>query len=96
MSEMAKRFLQTTEPDVVTATEGKTSVSDAWHGHDAQLTETAQDFDQDEDIGPAINQQLADIRKKQWFAKLSEPKLKEKMEKYSRPENCGNVAIVWR
>ena len=39
----------------------ETSVSDARHEHEALLSEISQDFDQDEDIGPNINQQLADI-----------------------------------
>ena len=73
-------LLKTTEPQVDTATEGETSVSDARHEYDALLTDLCQDFDQDEDIGPNINQQLADIIIKRWSAKLSEPKLKEKME----------------
>ena len=93
---MTERFLKLQNPTSSRPQRGETSVTDARHGSDAQLTETAQDFDQDEDIGPAINQKLADISEKHWSAKLSEPKLKEKMERYSRPENCGNVAIVWR
>ena len=57
------------------------------------LTEISQDFDHDEDIGPNINQQLADIINKRWSAKLSEPKMKEKMEKYSRPGNCDKLTV---
>lgn len=65
-------LLKTAEPRVDTATEGETSVSDARQEHDALLTEISQDFDQDEDIGPNINQQLADIINKRWSAKLSD------------------------
>ena len=68
-------------------------MSDARHEHDPLLTEISQDFDQDEDIGPNINQQLADIINKRWSAKLSEPKMKEKMKKYSRPGNCDKLTV---
>ena len=56
----------------------ETCVSDVRNEDDALLTEISQDFDQDEDIGPNINQQLADIIIKRWSAKLCEPKTKER------------------
>ena len=65
MSEMAERFLKLQNPTSSRPQRGETSVTDARDGHDAQLTETAQDFDQDEDIGRAINQKLANNEDRQ-------------------------------
>lgn len=45
-------------------------------------------MEQVEEVSGKINQQLADIINKQWSTKLPEAKQKEKMDKYSRPENC--------
>ena len=55
------------------------------------LSEISQDFDKEEDLGPNINQQLADIINKRWSTKLNEAKIKEKMEKYFQPANCDKL-----
>ena len=80
----SERLLQSTKPQVDTTKEGDSSVSDTRHEHDALLTAISQEFDQEKDIGPAINEQLAEFINKLWSAKLAEHKVKEKMEKYSR------------
>ena len=66
ISVTAKRSLKRQNPRSTRPQRAETSVSDARHQDDALLTEISQDFDQDEDIGPNINQQLADIIIKRW------------------------------
>ena len=60
---------------------------------DALLCEISQHFAQEDDKGPDINQQLPDIVNKRWSSKLNEVKLKEKLEKYPRPENCERLIV---
>ena len=60
---------------------------------DALLSEISQHFAQEDDKGPDINQQLPDIVNKRWSSKLNEVKLKEKLEKYPRPENCERLIV---
>ena len=86
-----ENLLNATEPPVDSATEGQASVTCARLEHDALLSEISQDFDQEEDLGPNINQQLADIINKRWLAKLNEAKVKEKMEKYFQPTRQSHV-----
>ena len=96
-----ENLLRETEPPVDSATEGESGVPCARLEHDALLSEISQDFDKEEDVGPQINQQLADIVNTRWSTKLNEAKIKEKMEKYSRPANCEKLiaprvnAEVW-
>lgn len=52
-------------------------------------------MEQVEEVSGKINQQLADIINKQWSTKLPEAKQKEKMDKYSRPENCEKFVERW-
>lgn len=77
-SVIAKRSIKQQKHRLNTVTEGEASVQDAWHEHDALLTEMSQDFDQDMDISPNTNQQLADIINKNCSPKFSEPKMKDK------------------
>ena len=88
-----EHLLQSTEPPADSATVGEASVPCAQLEHDALLSEISQDFDQEEDFGLAINQQLADIINKRRSSKLNEAKLKEKMEKYFQPANCDKLAV---
>ncbi|CAB4029624.1 Hypothetical predicted protein [Paramuricea clavata] len=86
-----ENLLRETEPPADSATEGESGVPCARLEHDALLSEISQDFDKEEDVGPKINQQLADIVNTRWSTKLNEAKIKEKMEKYPRPANCEKL-----
>lgn len=55
------------------------------------LQEIAQDFDAEATTSPSVSQKLADIVNNRWENLLNESKLKEKMEQYSRPENCDKL-----
>ena len=57
------------------------------------LNEIAQDFESDEQTDPKVAQKLADIVNKRWGAKLEEAKLKEKLAKYNRPDNCEKLTV---
>ena len=59
---------------------------------DNLLSEIAQDFDTDDKTDPKVTQLLADIINKRWSSKLEEKKLKDKMDKYHRPENCEKLS----
>ena len=90
-------LLQTTKPKAKppadSATAGETDVTSARLEQDALLSEISEDFEQEEDLGPDINQQLADIINKRWSKQLNDTKLKEKTEKYSRPANCEKLIV---
>ena len=60
---------------------------------DTLLNEIAQDFESDEQTDPKVTQKLADIVNKRWGSKLEEAKLKEKLAKYSRPDNCEKLTV---
>ena len=88
-----QNLLQTTEPAADSATRGSTTgAQSAQLEHDALLSEISQDFHQEEDLGPDINQQLADIINKRWSTKLNEAKMKE-TKKYHRPANCDKLIV---
>ena len=57
------------------------------------LNEIAQDFVSDEQTAPKVAQKLADIVNKRWGSKLEEAKLKEKLAKYNRPDNCEKLTV---
>ena len=60
---------------------------------DALLSEIAQNFESDEQTDPKVAQKLADIVNKRWGSKLEEAKLKEKLAKYNRPDNCEKLTV---
>ena len=79
---------------------GKQTVSEAG---ECFLQEIAQDFDAGAMTSPSVaSQKLADIVNNRWENRLNESKLKEKMEQYSRPENCDKLMAprvnpeIWR
>lgn len=55
------------------------------------LQDIANGFDDDDATGDKINQELADVAVKRWDKKLSSDKIKSLVEKYKRPENCGDI-----
>ena len=60
---------------------------------DTLLNEIAQDFESHEQTDPKVAQKLADIVNKRWGSKLEEAKLKEKLAKYNRPDNCEKLTV---
>ena len=83
----------TKQPPADSAIEEETGNTDAQLEQDDLLSEISQDFAQADDVGPNINQQLADIITKRWSSKLNDAKQKEKLDKYTRPENCDNLIV---
>ena len=57
------------------------------------MNEIAQDFESDEKADPKVTQKLADIVNKRWTSKLEETKLKDKLLKYNRPDNCEQLKV---
>ena len=57
------------------------------------LNEIAQDFESDEQTDPQVAQKLTDIVNKRCGSKLEEAKLKEKLAKYNRPDNCEKLTV---
>ena len=55
------------------------------------LCDIAQDNDLDNQCGSPVGDKLAAMLNKMARSKLSEEKLKEKLNKYSRPQNCENL-----
>ena len=60
---------------------------------DALLNEIAQDFESDEQTDLKVAQKLVDIVNKRWGSKLEEAKLKKKLAKYNRPNNCEKLTV---
>ena len=52
------------------------------------LEEIEQEYEVEDDLGPAISEKLVKVISTMAKAKLSEEKIKEKMEKYKQPQNC--------
>jgi hypothetical protein len=74
--------------------------NEAQHGADVGgpvednlLNEIAEALDDTERTDDAIPEKLAEIANKRWHHKLSDDKLKEKREKFSRPVNCEHVIV---
>ena len=61
------------------------------HADSTILQDLANQLEEDEPIGPSINQSLADIAKKRWGEQLGPDKVKALLAKYKRPENCGDI-----
>ena len=53
----------------------------------------AKDIEDDENTTSAVTQKLASIVNKSFSTTLSEGKLKEKLDKYTRHENCAKLAV---
>lgn len=94
MLAMARYSVQTNpQPTRLQKGQQTPHVLDSRVEQDALLSEISKDFAQEDDIGANINQQLADIVNKRWSSKLNDTKQKEKMDKYSRPENCEKLIV---
>ena len=55
------------------------------------LCDIAQDHDLDDQCVSPVGDKLATILNNMTKSKRSEEKFKEKLNKYSRPQNCGNL-----
>ena len=55
------------------------------------LCDIARDYDLDDQCGSLVGDKLAAMLNKMARSKLTEEKLKEKLNKYSRPQNCENL-----
>ena len=61
-------------------------------GDDAKLLKSLEtDFIDDELVGAKINQRLANIASKRWGITLPSDKLKPKLAKHVKPENCPDI-----
>ena len=61
---------------------------------DELLKQLEADLKDEDESGPSINQQLANIANKRWGAKLSQEKLTAILPKYIRPENCPIMNVT--
>lgn len=57
------------------------------------LHELELQFNDDEQLGPAIGEKLANIATKRWAQKLSPEKIKQINEKYKQPQNCEAMRV---
>ena len=60
---------------------------------DGLLDEIAQSLEETERTDEAFAEKLADIANKRWLQRLSDEKLKEKLEKWPRPVNCDKIIV---
>ena len=57
------------------------------------LTLLAVALEQEHVVGPTVNEKLAEISKSRFHQKMTESRLKSKMDKYPVPENCPDVSV---
>lgn len=60
---------------------------------DSLLAELEASINDDENLGPNVNQKLADIALKRWGKKLSQEKLKTLLGQHEVPENCAKLRV---
>ena len=82
--------------DIKLLTEHQSEVND--HGLDEPnqklLKELAESLDQNEVMGPPVQDQLAAIANKRWGKHLDPEKIKSLTELYKRPENCPDIGPI--
>ncbi|XP_028414793.1 nuclear localization sequence-binding protein-like [Dendronephthya gigantea] len=66
---------------------------DSPEAQDDLLNDIANEFNADETLGSPLPTQLVDIVNKRWSEKMSDTKLKDKLDKYGRPPNCEKLAV---
>jgi hypothetical protein len=69
------------------------AVSNTSAAEDEILSEIAQDYAEGAQTSDDVSQKLAEIVNQRWSSKLEESKLKDKMAKYNRPNNCEKLAV---
>ena len=57
------------------------------------VSEIAQDYAKGAQTSDDVSQKLAEIINQRWSSKLEESKLKDKMSKYDRPNNCEKLTV---
>ena len=62
--------------------------------NDTLLDEIEHSLNEDEKTDSPVSEKLANIANKRWLLKLGDDQLKEKLEKYHRPENCEKLAVT--
>ena len=62
--------------------------------NDTLLDEIEHSLNEDEKTDNPVSEKLANIANKRWLQKLGDDQLKEKLEKYHRPENCEKLAVT--
>ena len=74
---------------------GQTSDSVAnTENEDELLKQFEADLKDDDESGPSINQQLANIANKRWGVKLGQDKITAILAKFIRPENCSFINVT--
>ena len=68
-------------------------VSNTSAAEDEILSEIAQDYAEGAQTSDDVSQKLAEIINQRWSSKLEESKLKDKMSKYDRPNNCEKLTV---
>ena len=76
------------DPDLIEILGTESKESD---DHEELLKEIEQEYDCTDKTGPDVNKNLANIINKRYTGKLTENKLKEKLELYARPGNCEKL-----
>ena len=61
--------------------------------HETVLDDTQQEFDQEDGVGPPINEKLATVLKTMAKGKLDEEKLKKKCDTHKRPKNVDQPTV---
>ena len=69
------------------------NVSNTSAAEDEILSEIAQDYVEGAQTSADVSQKLAEIVNTRWSSKLDESKLKDKMSKYDRPNNCEKLTV---
>ena len=62
--------------------------------NDTLLDEIEHSLNEDEKTDNPVSEKLTNIANKRWLQKLGDDQLKEKLEKYHRPENCEKLAVT--
>lgn len=61
--------------------------------NDSLMKELGEALQDDEEKGPKINQDVADIAGTRWGKKLATEKLNTVLKKHKQPENCANMSV---
>ena len=69
----------------------KTNANDSAGNEADVLCDKAQDYDLEDQCGSPVGDKLTTMFNKMSRGKLSQEKFKEKLNKYSRPQNCENL-----
>lgn len=86
----------TSDPELLndTTKDGEApNTSNASAAEDGILSEIAQDYAEGTQTSDDVSQKLAEIVNQRWSSKLEESKLKDKMQKYDRPNNCEKLTV---